>query len=408
MSGGVFADAGVVVDGGRARLRDGAQSALASPPARSEVAVFCRSFLPISQTFVYDAVTRLSRYQATVFCLLRENARDFPYDRLLRGWPSYRFTRYSPNFARAIRRDKFSLVHAQFGTTAVYALPYAQRAKLPLVVSFHGYEVPLLRRAHRFFGPHNHFAWYAPSVLRSMTLGLCASSELCDMLVEHGVARERLRIHRLGVDTARFAPSSRAPHASTTVGVLMVGRLVEKKSFADGIAAFASCVRKHAARLTIVGDGPLRARLSAQVAALGIEPHVHFVGAVPHATVLSLMQANDVLIAPSAVSANGDRDSGLIALREAASAGLASIVTRHGGLPDSVEDGVTGYLVDEHDVAGMAERLERLLGNADLRVAMGAAARSKMVREFDHTITMPVLEHAYDEARALHAGRAPR
>lgn len=406
MSASVFRDARAAVDGSHPHISVGTQSTSATATTRSKVAVFCRSFLPISQTFVYDAVTRLSRYEATVFCLFRENARDFPYERVHRGWPSYRFTRYSPNFARAIRADTFSVVHAQFGTTAVYALPYAERSRLPLVVSFHGYEVPLLKRAHPILGPHNHFAWFAPAVLRYMTLGLCASSELRDILIEHGVARDRLRVHRLGVDTERFAPISPARTARSAVSVLMVGRLVEKKGFADGIAAFARCAPRHRARLTIVGDGPLRAALRAQVAALGIGAHVNFVGAVSHSTVLSLMQTHEILLAPSAVAANGDRDSGLIALREAASAGLVSIVTRHGGLPDSVDDGVTGFVVEEHDVSGMAERLEQLLGNAALRVSLGMGARHKMQREFDHAITMPVLENAYDEARALHASRS--
>lgn len=406
MSASVFCDARAAVDGTHPRLCVRTPSSLARSTPLSKVAVFCRSFLPISQTFVYDAVTRLSRYEATVFCLLRENVRDFPYERVHRGWPSYRFTRYSPNFARAISADTFSVVHAQFGTTAVYALPYAKRSRLPLVVSFHGYEVPLLKRARPILGPHNHFAWFAPAVLRTMTLGLCASSELRDMLIEHGVARDRLRVHRLGVDTERFAPASPARRARSMVSVLMVGRLVEKKGFADGIAAFARCVPRHRARLTIVGEGPLRATLRAQVAALGIGAHVDFVGAVSHTTVLALMQTHEILLAPSAVAANGDRDSGLIALREAASAGLVTIVTRHGGLPDSVDDGVTGYLVDEHDVSGMTERLEQLLGNASLRISLGMAARRKMQREFDHAITMPVLENAYDEARELYAARA--
>jgi len=369
--------------------------------SRLRVAVFCRSFLPLSQTFVHDAVTRLARYQATVFCQLRENALAFPFEPLHRAWPGYAATLYSPNFARAFRQQPFSLVHAQFGTTAIYAMPYAQRARLPLVVSFHGYEVPLLREASVLRGPRRHFALFAPRTLRYMTLGLCASAELRDLLIDLGVPRDKLRLHRLGVDTDRFVPRPDA-RAPDHVRVLMVGRFVEKKGFHDGIAAFARVATTHATKLTIVGAGPLEQALKAQVQALHLAGQVQFTGPLSHDRVLRLMQSHDILLAPSRVAPNGDRDSGLIALREACSAGLVPIATRHGGLPDSVDDGATGYLVPEGDVDAISERLHELLTDRALRAQMSVAARKKMVEGFDHRVSMPVLESAYDEARGLH------
>ncbi|HEX5659009.1 MAG TPA: glycosyltransferase [Polyangiales bacterium] len=362
----------------------------------SRVAVFCRTFLPRSQTFVYDAVTRLTRYRATVFCKERDEGAQFPFDDVRVGWPGYAATRISPNFVAAFLRERFDVIHAQFGPSAIYALPYARLARLPLVVSFHGYDVPLLDQARPIRGPHRQYAWFGRAMLRRMTLGLCASEELRQMLIAHGVAQERLRTHTLGVDTRRFRPGVRSPGPAR---VLMIGRFVEKKGFRYGIEAFARAASRDA-QLTIIGEGPLDEALRTLTQELGIAARVDFTGPLTHAQVLERMRDHDILLAPSVVAANGDRDSGLIVLREAAACGLVPIASRMGGLPDSVEDGETGFLTEMRDVDQLSERLQRLLCDAALRTRMSLASRDKMVREMDHSLAMPQLERAYDDARA--------
>jgi colanic acid/amylovoran biosynthesis glycosyltransferase len=367
----------------------------------SRVAVFCRSFLPLSQTFLYDAVTRLTRYRASIFCVLREHEQQFPFDDLRVGWLGYRATFLSPNFMRAFSRERFDVIHAHFGTMAIYALPYARLYRLPLVVTFHGYDVPLLKEARRVLGPRRSYAWLAGPALRTMTLGLCASAELRDMLIEYGVPAEKLRVHLLGTDTQRMQPRAGMFEANgAPPRVLMVGRFVEKKGFRYGLEAFAKVTSD--AQLTMIGSGPLESELRTLAQSLGLGERVTFTGALPHEQVLQLMQQHDVLLAPCVVAANGDRDSGLMVLREAAAFGLVPIATRVGGLPDSVDDGESGFLVEQRDADALAERLQRLLVDPALRHAMGRASRAKMVREFDHGVSMPQLERAYDDARALH------
>jgi colanic acid/amylovoran biosynthesis glycosyltransferase len=371
--------------------------------SHARVAVFCRSFLPRSQTFVYDAVTRLTRYRATVFCALREHADAFPFDDLRIGWPGYGATLVAPNFVRTFRREKFDVVHAHFGTMAVYALPYAKLARLPLVVSFHGYDVPLLDQAHPLWGPRPSYAWFGAAMLRRMTVGLCASEELRQMLIERGVPAEKLRVHLLGVDTQRFRPRAGMfeEERRRPLRVLMVGRLVEKKGFRYGLEAFARAAHTGDARMTVVGDGPLEGSLRELTAKLGIMERVEFTGALTHTQVVERMREHDILLAPCIVAANGDRDSGLIVLREAAACGLVPIATRMGGLPDSIDEGESGYLTEMQDVEAMAERLAQLLADPVLRARMGRASREKMVRELDHGVSMPQLEQAYDDARTM-------
>jgi colanic acid/amylovoran biosynthesis glycosyltransferase len=97
------------------------------------------------------------------------------------------------------------------------------------------------------------------------------------------------------------------------------------------------------------------------------------------------------------VAANGDRESGLLVVREAGAAGVPVIGTLHGGIPESIDDGRTGYLVPERDVEGLARRLRELLDQPSTRQQMGLAARSRMLRDFDLTSRVAELMQIYDD-----------
>jgi colanic acid/amylovoran biosynthesis glycosyltransferase len=358
-------------------------------------AVFSTNFLDYSQTFVHQEVTHHTRYQIEVFCRRRMFAERFAFEPVHVGGPLYAATRYDRAFDRLLGSGRFALIHGHFGTGSLYALPYALRHGLPLVVTFHGYDVPLLRSAARLLPKNWPYALLAPELLRSLTLGLCASRELFDMLCGFGVPEARLRVHTLGIDLSAFwrGPRRELPR------VLMVGRFVEKKGFEFGLAAFAACIARGVrAELCIVGSGEREQALRKQSEALGIGAHVRFLGVLPSTEVARLMSESDVLMAPSVVARDGDRESGVIVVKEASASELAVLGTLHG---------VTGYLVGERDVAALSERLEQLLRDAALRARMGRAGRAKMEREYDLASRGEALESFYDEAIALHAA-APR
>ena len=187
-----------------------------------KVAVFSTNFLEYSQTFVYEEITHHRRYQVEVFCRARKLADRFPFSPVHEGGWVYGVTRENANFHRVFKRSKFDLVHGHFGTGSLYAVPYAQRYRLPLVVTFHGYDVPLLRSAARLYPIHWPYAVLARGMLDQLTMGLCASRELYELLAEVGVPRERLRIHHLGINLGAF---KRGPRRALP-RVVMVGRFV--------------------------------------------------------------------------------------------------------------------------------------------------------------------------------------
>jgi len=358
------------------------------------VALFCTNFLPTSQVFVYEQLRQYRRAEVDVFAWRRFNRKRFPFPRVHLAEAGYVIRGASRRFSRVFAQRRFELVHAHFGPAGAYARRHAARHGLPLIVTFHGYDVPLLSSRRRFLPLHLPYALGSRALLRELRLGLCASEELKQLLIELGVEAERLRVHRLGIDLERF----RFAEAPREPLVLMVGRLVEKKGFDDGLRAFAQARgRGVRASLSIVGEGERRSSLESLARQLGIAHEVSFLGSLGNEQVAALLARARVLLAPSVVARDGNRESGLIVVKEASAAGVVPIGTRHGGIPDSIADGETGYLVAEHDHQALGERLARLLQDEALRSHLARAGRAKMEREFDNRLVVAELEDIYDE-----------
>jgi colanic acid/amylovoran biosynthesis glycosyltransferase len=110
------------------------------------------------------------------------------------------------------------------------------------------------------------------------------------------------------------------------------------------------------------------------------------------------LQRSDLLLAPSVTGRDGNREGSPMVIKEASASEVVPISTHHAGIPEIVDDGTTGFLVKERDVDALADRLDRLVVDAQLRAAMGRAARVKMAREFDNRVQVEELETLYDRA----------
>jgi colanic acid/amylovoran biosynthesis glycosyltransferase len=373
-----------------------------------KVALFVADFLSYSKTFIYEEIRQHARYQVEVFTRRRVAAEQSPFEPVHVAGRLYKMTRFSPKFDRLFRTRRYDLVHAHFGTAGIFAMRYAHKHGLPLVVTFHGFDVPLLSSTRRYFPDRWGYALLGRPLLRQMTLGLCASGELRELLLELGVAEHKLRVHRLGVDLRTFRPPEPGLRDEGACAVTMIGRFADKKGFQYGIRAFARVARAHpAARLSLVGTGENEQRLRDLVAELELADRVCFHGVLSGREVAEHLRQVHILLAPSVVTADGNRESGLMVVKEASATGVVPIGTYHGGIPEIIEDGRTGFLVPERDVEALAERLGWLVADAELRRRMGEAARAKMEREYDNTQRVAVLEALYDEAREL-AEASPR
>ncbi len=192
-----------------------------------------------------------------------------------------------------------------------------------------------------------------------------------------------VRIHEIvmGVDAAAFRRTR--PHP-TDGRVLAVGRLVEKKGFADLVRACALLRDEPAfTGLTIVGEGPLEGELRALVASLGLEAHVTLLGALAPAAVRGQLEGASVLAMPCVVASDGDRDSMPVVVKEALAMEVPVVATDEVGLPEIV-DATCGRLVAPGDPRALAAALGDLLrAGPQERAALGQAGRARVLERCD-------------------------
>lgn len=365
------------------------------------VALFSTSFLPYSQTFIYDELRAHERYEVDVFCKERLNEDRFPYARYVKPpqWAEkiYENIAYWPRFDRLIGRGDYALVHAHFGTGAVYALPYVLRHDLPFVITFWGNDVGMLLGKQRYQPRRWRYMLYAPKLMARADRMLCVSREMCELVAEMSGRPEAVHLYRHGIDLARFQPRAKNKEGHKVPEVVMVGRFTEKKGHRYAIRAFAKAIEAgRNARLTLVGSGALEGECRRLVHQQGIAEHVTFAGVLSHEETAECLATADVALVPSVVARDHDREGRPTVVMEASASAVPVIGTYHAGIPGTVDDGETGFLVPERDVEALAGRLIRLLDDPALRRRFGQAAREKMEHEFDLHDRVRALERHYD------------
>jgi glycogen(starch) synthase len=261
------------------------------------------------------------------------------------------------------------VVHVHLGEDLA-VLPLAALAaaprKLPIVITVHCSLAHTLRVCDartailRTLG-----GWIERRGERRAAATMVYTSLLADRLA-HDAGRPATHVVRRGVDRRLFAGPRRAdPLAGQGDGprVVFVGRLARQKGVHVLVEAV-SRLRTPGARLALVGDGAERVRLEREAARLGIADRVHVTGFVAHEQVPDYLAVADVLVLPSIYEELGT------VLVEALHAGVPTVASRTGGIPEIVEDGVTGLLVEPGDPDALARAIDTVLSDPVLAASM--------------------------------------
>ncbi|WP_299970557.1 glycosyltransferase [uncultured Roseobacter sp.] len=295
-------------------------------------------------------------------------------------------------FAQA---EPVDVLHCQFATLGMMALRYRDMGILRfsrLVVHLRGWDVSQYTAQH---GPDALARVFAEG---DMFVANCRF--FADRAIELGCHPDRVVVIGSPIDTNRFAPPATPRQPSGTLRVGAVGRLVEKKGFGDlidGVAALRD--RGVAATLDIIGEGPLRPDLEAQIQRHDLGDSVTLRGAAPSDAVLEMLHSVDLFVAPSVRAKSGDEDAPVNTLKEALATGLPVIGTRHGGIPELVEDGTNGFLVPERDPQALAQAMAKIAGtSAARRSEMGAVGREKVIAEYSRPVIAARTIDAYYKA----------
>ncbi len=201
-----------------------------------------------------------------------------------------------------------------------------------------------------------------------------------------------------GLDLSRFpaAPEDRPARDGSDpldpVRIVSIGRAVAKKGFRDLIQALAALPPDLHWRFAHVGSGELLTSLKKQAQDAGIADKVAFLGSKAQPDIVALLREADLFVLPSKEAKSGDRDGLPNVIMEAASQGLAIVATDFAGIPEFIRDDVEGRLVPPGDWEALSNALNLLARDPDRRKILGAAALSRLRRDFSMEGGIDVLE----------------
>lgn len=301
-------------------------------------------------------------------------------NRILHNTSRLPFGRAKRDLTTFLRDQKVELILAEFGTQALAMAPLANELNLPIFTYFRGtdaskaIQTERMREAYRRMMPR--------------LAGVFSVSQfLLDNLARHDIRHPNSVVIPSGVDVRRFVPGQKQP-----LSCLAVGRFVEKKAPLTTLRSFAEATRDlpHA-RLDFIGDGPLLAPAQALADELGAKERVIFHGSQPHDFVRGKLATAQFFLQHSITAANGNTEGLPTAIQEAMACGCITVSTRHAGIPEAIDEGKTGWLVEEHDADGFTTAIGRAMQATDTG-GMASLARRIAEERFDNDVLLKKLE----------------
>jgi len=356
---------------------------------------------------IYRQITALERVRPIVLAQKRENAKMFPFDRVYTvGKPATHFLRRFWNrqlmdapwqisrmeldsLRQILDKSDAKLLHIYFGHIAVHLLPLIRAWPRPTIVSFHGADVlvdmhkPAYRRA-------------TEEMLGAVKHVLVRSDSLRRAVVELGCDPKKIDIFRTGIPLRQFPFRERKPAEEGRWKLLQACRLIEKKGLATSVRAFAEFSSRYpAATLTIAGEGPLFEDLQAQARALKIDQRIFFPGFVSQEKLRELFYESHIFLHPSETGRDGNQEGVPNSMLEAMATGLPVFATNHGGIPEAIEHGRSGLLVNERDHSALARALIDTVQDPPRLAKLGLMASQSVAEKFDQHAQVRRLEEIY-------------
>lgn len=290
------------------------------------------------------------------------------------------FGRAKRDLAAFLRAERVELILAEFGTQALALAPLANELHIPIFSYFRGTDASKALRPARMQAAYR--------LMMPRLAGVISVSQfLLDNLARAGVHHPNAHVIPSGVDVRRFRPEPKI-----ALRCLAVGRFVEKKAPLTTLRAFAEAAADHPdAHLDFIGDGPLLDPAQALAADLGMTSRVTFHGAQPHDAVRAALSRAQFFLQHSVTAEDGNTEGLPTAIQEAMASGCVTISTRHAGIPEAIDEGATGFLVDEHDADGFARAIRTGFARPDLD-AMAERARHVAENRFDNNALLKKLE----------------
>lgn len=272
-------------------------------------------------------------------------------------------------FLKSLREAKASqIIHGHFSLTSIVACFLNFFLSIPIIITLRGSEnlsyitdTQIKSKASKY-------------IFNQADKIICLTNNQKNLMKNIGISDEKIIVIPNSVDISKF---SFKPYNENSKKLIFVGRLSPEKRI-DVLLKAVQIVVKDIQDITliIVGDGPLKDELIKLTKDLSINNHVIFVGRVLPEKIPNYLYESDIFIISS--NFEGCPNS----LLEAMATGIPVIGTNVGGIPDIIDDGINGYLIENGDYQQLAEKIKYIFENPSLRVEMGKSARKKIENEF--------------------------
>jgi glycosyltransferase involved in cell wall biosynthesis len=356
---------------------------------------------------IYRQITALKRCAPVVIAQKREQTERFPFEPveivpkpathfLRRFW--FRQVRDMPwqisdaelrALLRLLSRTDARLLHIYFGQIAVHLLPLIRTWKNPSIVSFHGADVTvdMNKPAYRES---------TQQMLDAVKLVLVRSESLRRAVIDLGCDQKKIEVQRTGIPLEEFAFHEWSFPNDGEWRLVQAGRLIEKKGLPFTIRAFAVFLRKYPnATLTIAGEGPLLGELQKLARELNIERRVSFTGFISQEELRDIYYRSHIFVHPSQTGHDGNVEGIPNSMLEAMASGLPVFAADHGGIPEAVENGVSGVLVRERDHEALGNALLNATQDSDSLARIARNGAEVVRKNFDLQAQAQRLEEIY-------------
>lgn len=307
---------------------------------------------------------------------------------------SFKFWGFAPTFFQQVRNLNPELIHAHFGSDGSLALPLARDLRVPLLVTFHGFDATSKDEyARRSFYSHRLYLRCREILKQETRLFIAISEFIKKKLLEQGFPPDKIVVHYIGVDTELFQPE---PTVSREPIVLFVGRLTEKKGCEYLIRAMKEVqAAMPEVELVVIGEGLLRSSLE-RLARETLRRY-RFLGVQPPESVRTWMNRAKVFCVPSVTAESGDSEGFGMVFAEAQAIGLPVVSFASGGIPEAVKHGETGFLVIERNWEDLASHILLLLEEETLWHRFSENGQRRVHTLFNLHKQTSVLENLYQQ-----------
>lgn len=296
-------------------------------------------------------------------------------------------------------KEPYDIIHCQFGTLGFWGILFRQLStpRTKLIAIFRGYDISsyVQKRGEQIYS----------QLFKTGDFFLANCEFFKHRVLQLGCDPQKIAVHYSGLDCHKFIFTPRRPHPDGIVRIATTGRLVKKKGIEYAIRAVAQQAKTHPnLEYNIIGDGELKPHLQQLINELKVGHIVHLLGWKNEQEIIEILQRSHLFIAPSVTAADGNQDAPINVLKEAMAMGLPVISTYHGGIPELVEEGVSGFLVPERDADTLAQKLGYLLDHPETWAEMGQSGRAFVEQHYDLHKLNDRLVTIYEQLLATESG----